>query len=131
MTMKTSKEQRKQLERENRSYPLSLVQLPRDEWLHLAINRMIEVWRSRHFLVQIFQECDNVIRLTVCRTAHSGADWQAEISWDTLQRLKRECGFADEFAVEIFPAEIDLVNVANMRHLWVLPEPPPFAWRRA
>lgn len=33
-------------------------------------------------------------------------------------------------AVEIYPAERDIVNVANMRHLWVLPERLPFGWRR-
>ena len=129
--MQSTREQRRQLERDNQKYPVALVQIPREEWLHLARNRQTEVWRSREFLVQIFQERDHVIRLTVCRTTHNGSDWQAEISWDTLQRLKRECGFANEFAVEIFPAEVDLVNVANLRHLWVLPEPPPFAWRRA
>lgn len=33
-------------------------------------------------------------------------------------------------AGEVFPAESDVVNVANMRHLWLLREPPPFGWRR-
>ena len=71
--MKTSKEQRKQLERDNRRFPLSLLPLPREDWAHIAKYNQIEVWRSRHFLVQIFQQRDNIIRLTVCRTAHSGA----------------------------------------------------------
>ena len=33
-------------------------------------------------------------------------------------------------AVEVFPADDQVVNVANMRHLWVLPEPLPFAWEK-
>jgi hypothetical protein len=90
------------------------------------------LFRSRRFLVQVFAEDDGVFRLSVNRT-----DWSADtgkaldgIGWDQLQRLKTEAGFGAQWAVEIFPAEADVVNVAPMRHLWVLPEPPPFAWRR-
>ena len=32
--------------------------------------------------------------------------------------------------MEVYPRTADLVNVANMRHLWVLPELLPFAWRK-
>jgi hypothetical protein len=35
------------------------------------------------------------------------------------------------WAVEIYPADGDVVAVANMRHLWLLPEAPAFAWRGA
>jgi hypothetical protein len=36
----------------------------------------------------------------------------------------------DRFAVEIYPENINTVNVANMRHLWVFPvgERLGFAW---
>jgi len=36
----------------------------------------------------------------------------------------------DADAIEIFPADMDVVNVANMRHLWVMAEPVEFAWRK-
>jgi hypothetical protein len=70
-------------------------------------------------------------RLTICRTTvdPSAARWLEGIGWDDLQRLKRECGRGERWAVEIFPADSEVVNVANMRHLWVLPEAPSFAWR--
>jgi hypothetical protein len=32
-------------------------------------------------------------------------------------------------AVEVYPPAGDVVNVANMRHLWVLRDRLPFAWR--
>jgi hypothetical protein len=35
----------------------------------------------------------------------------------------------DKDAVEIYPADKDIVNVANMRHLIVLPAPFPYTWR--
>ena len=56
--------------------------------------------------------------------------WKDGISWDALQEIKSAVGYGDRDAVEIFPAQKDLVNVANMRHLWIVPESIPFAWRR-
>ena len=29
-----------------------------------------------------------------------------------------------------YPADRDVVNVASLRHLWVLDEPPTYAWRK-
>ena len=46
-----------------------------------------------------------------------------------LQEIKNTIGYKDKFAVEVYPAENDIVNVANMRHLWVLPKPLGFEWR--
>lgn len=44
--------------------------------------------------------------------------------------MKAEIGRGDLFAVEIFPPDVDIVNIANMRHLWVVPaEMVPFAWK--
>lgn len=89
------------------------------------------LWRSRKFFVMGHHEQGGIVRLSIQRTS-VGADarWQDGISWDDLQRIKSEAGYGERDAVEVFPADADTVNVANMRHLWVLPEPLPFAWRR-
>ncbi len=50
--MTPTREQRRQLERDNQKYPLTLVQIPKEEW-PLPSSRISEVWRSREFLVQI------------------------------------------------------------------------------
>jgi hypothetical protein len=104
--------------------------VPAIEWDHIKSMgvKRIEVWRSRDFLVQVFAEKDGVERLTICRTSPDGNDWEDRIAWDDLQRLKRECGRGERDAVEIYPADRDLVNVANMRHLWVTPTNIPFKW---
>ena len=47
-----------------------------------------------------------------------------------MQAIKREVGLGDYMGVEIYPAERDVVNVANMRHLWVLRDPLPFGWKK-
>lgn len=93
---------------------------------------LIEVWRSRDYLVQIFKEPPPVVaRISINRTSISGDRWTDNISWDELQRVKNECGFAGLDAVEIYPNQEDVVNVANIRHLWVLAVRLSFAWRKS
>lgn len=93
-----------------------------------------KVFRSREFLVQVFDETQHgaVSRLTINRTElDDRGEWRAGISWDELQRIKHCCGYGHCDAVEVFPKEIDVVNVSNMRHLWVVPDDClKFAWRK-
>ncbi len=42
-------------------------------------------------------------------------------SWGDLQRIKNELTGPERVAVEVYPAETDLVDDANIYHLWVLP----------
>lgn len=122
------------LANENRRWPVELRAIPRDEWPGRGDQneRVLAVLRSRDFLVQVYAEPDGVVRLSVNRAALDlkTGRWRDGITWDELQRLKFEAGYGDRFAVEVFPATDDVVNVANVRHLFVLPEPPAFAWRR-
>jgi hypothetical protein len=125
--------QRKEIERENRRWPEQLQSIPKDEWPAdpFEVAPRFAMHRSRRFLVQCFRD-NGFVRLTVNRT-----DWDERakafrdgISWDDLQRLKAEAGYADAWAVEIYPPELEIVNVAPMRHLWLLPEAPAFCWLR-
>lgn len=43
-------------------------------------------------------------------------------SWADMQRIKNELIGEKRIAIEVFPAQEDLVDDANMAHLWVLPE---------
>lgn len=128
-----SKAQLQFLRETNRTYPEHLVRIPVEDFppdFALAKRPPVELWRSRKFLVQVFAEKSAVERLTVCRTQITGKTWLPGISWDELQQLKRECGRGEVWAVEIFPPESELVNVENMRHLFVTYDAPTFAWRR-
>ena len=122
--------QRKQLERDNRKYTPTLAPIEIPPGVRLAPG-CFKVMRSRTFLVVVFStKCPDVIRLSVNRTTHDGISWGDNISWDELQQLKREAGYGDKDAVECFPRDADVVNVANMRHLFVfLTENPPYFWR--
>lgn len=127
------KQARRELAIANAKQPPVLKQVPREEWAYKSDDpKRIEVWRSNKFLAQVFAEEGNVLRVSVCRTELSpqGNRWSDGIAWEELQQVKREIGRGDKWAVEIYPADIDTVNVANMRHLWLLSEAPAFAWRR-
>lgn len=123
--------------RDRRAHAASMAQLPtnltpvsRDRWpLGYDNEHRREVWLSCDFCVQVFDENENIVRLSVNRTGIGpGGRWLGEISWDELQDVKRQIGLGEHYAVEIYPRDQDLVNVANMRHLWVLMEPLPIGW---
>lgn len=89
-----------------------------------------EVWRSKDYLAQIFRD-GNQVRVSINRTHQpNGQDWAEGISWDALQQIKNEIGRGDTWAVELYPADDEVVDDANMRHLWLLDAPPDFGWRR-
>jgi hypothetical protein len=132
--MQTTRAQRRQLAIENAAWPVELAQVPRDNWPAMSLippeRQPIEVWRSRGYLVQIYAEQNGIERLSILRTVYNRDGALDGIPWEVLQRLKSECGRGALDAMEIYPADGDVVNVANMRHLWVLPVPIPFAWRK-
>lgn len=133
MTITTTREQRRQLERDNAKRPTCLQEIPRSEWPPMPEGRstLIRVFRSRDFLVQEFAGSGPVlVRLSINRTTLQSGRWVDGVSWDELQSLKTEVGYGDLDALEVYPAAVDVVNVANVRHLWVMAEPVPFAWRR-
>jgi hypothetical protein len=127
--MDMTRAERRQLFRENQKWPVVLRKIPRKDWPDAVPPTCLEVWRSRDFLLQVHHDGD-MVRLTVCRSTMNGASWVDGISWDELQQLKRECGRGMCDALEVYPSDPDVVNVANMRHLWIPSAPVPWAWRK-
>lgn len=118
------------LVQENRQYGSTL------QRIDLPINApadVVELWRSARFLVQVYRPEKGAQRISVNRTAIDTVTgrWLDGISWEDLQRIKREIGRGELDAVEIYPPDTDMVNVANMRHLWILEYSLPYAWRKA
>jgi hypothetical protein len=127
----TTREQRRQLARDNAKRSAILTPIPREQWPDLAGMKKMPyaVWRSRDFLVQCFAERDGVSRLSVARAeVGSNGRWVDGISWDDLQTVKRQVGLRDYYAIEVYPKDSEIVNVANMRHLWVLRDPLDIGW---
>lgn len=134
MSIVTTRDQRRQLERDNAKLPKHLTIVPRDEWPRVALHDpdLLAVWRSRTFLVQKFKAPPPaLVRLSINRTTLSGDRWNDNITWDELQAIKNEIGFFAQDAVEVYPPMRDVVNVANIRHLWIMAEPLGFAWRKS
>lgn len=126
----------KYLQEENARWPEHLRLWPREEWPDgpmRASKSLLSVYRSRTYLVQVFNEAAPVlVRLSVNRTAITPkGGWQQDIPWEDLQRLKREAGYGEFDAVEVYPSDRDVVNVANMRHLWIMAQPLAFKWTSA
>ena len=93
----------------------------------------ISAWRSRRFLATLWRETNGHERLTINRVEINTATgaWKEGIGWETLQRIKRECGLGERACIEIYPPDSELVNDAPMRHLWLLNSPPDQMWTRA
>ena len=117
-----------------KKYPAHLVEVPPEEWPHGSSITRNALWRSREYLVQEFAESTALVlvRLSISRTQiDKKGGWSQDIAWEDLQRLKGEAGYGGFDALEVYPADKDVVNVANMRHLWVMRDRVPFAWRSA
>lgn len=115
---------------ENKKHSDRLEMVARCEWPYEQPG-MFGLFRSKKYLVQVFHEKSDIIRLSVCRTdINNQGQWLDNISWEDLQEIKNQCGFGQNEAVEIYPPEKDVVNVANMRHLWVLPASLGFSWKK-
>lgn len=106
-----------------------LAPVPRASWPHHADPFRVEVWLSSGFLAQVFTEGSGVLRVSVNRLATAKGAWVDGISWDELMEVKRQIGRGQEYAVEVLPRDDDIVNVAQMRHFWILPEH-IVGWRR-
>lgn len=102
--------------------------VPRAEWPEHTGRAVVQgVWRSQRFLAVTYAEHNT--RLSVNRTEiATGGRWVDGITWDELMQVKGECGFADRWAVEVYPPDRHVVDVANIRHLWLLDCAPAFAW---
>lgn len=123
-----------------RTLPASLVSVPERDWPARRGRESypVAVWASRYYLVQRYDEPAlngvELRRLTVSRTSartlNGQARWDQDIPWEDLQRCKRETGHGDWYGLELYPRDRDVVNVANMRHLWLLAEPLGIGWFR-
>jgi hypothetical protein len=112
--------------------PDKLTLLPAEDMPHTDPSPVL-VFQSNKYLVQVFQEDSfeypHLKRLSICRVKLGKVGrWQDGLTWDELQEIKRQCGYGDWYGVEVYPRDCDVVNVANLRHLWVMPEPLHIGW---
>jgi hypothetical protein len=85
-------------------------------WLR-QINR---VWSNGWLVVLVRTIETTALGLAVEHAAFRTA-MQSELSWREKQRMKNEIFGADRMGVEVFPQTADLIDAADMYHLWVFP----------
>ena len=136
MNSKQLKIARKQMAIENKRWPKDPISLPVSSWPKVDEpngDARFAVYRSSDFLIQLFHvksPSQAMVRMTVNRTTLGmDGDWKGDITWDELQALKHWIGYGDLWAIEIYPPADSTVDVANMRHLWLLYEAPDFGWK--
>ena len=134
--VEVNRQQRRQLQHEQhahvRQLPERLTLIPRDEWPTVT-PMPIKAWLCRRYVVQLYDAANAtypaLLRLSVNRSrVSSGGGWKAEITWDELQAIKREIGYGHWYAVEVYPPDANVINVANLRHQWRLPTPLEIGW---
>ena len=125
---KLPRKQRQIMKRQAESRSTQFRPAPRSEWPIQDNPDRKKVWVNNQYLVQEFKEGRNT-RLSINRTQlQPDGHWKQEISWDDIQSIKNQLGYGNRYAIEIYPREQDVVNVANMRHLWVLCTPLKIGW---
>lgn len=129
---------RREFQAQQRALPRTFIAATEDEINEVVTdsNRPLAVWKSRDFLVQMFEDVimagtedeESFHRLSIarCELTNEG-EWRDGITWDELMEIKRGIGMQDFWAVEIFPPDGDVVNVTNMRQLFICRQP-AFAW---
>lgn len=141
--MTLNRHQRRAMQKEQHAFvkeqrlPAVMTPIPTHEWpLSLRVEGReapLIIWRSNKYLAQLWRETNpdypDLQRLSVCRiTTNSKLGWNDGLTWDELQQIKRECGYGDFYAVEVYPPDDEVVNVKNFRHLWLLVEPLSIGW---
>lgn len=132
MNRKTRRDNKRELRKNSLDLFHELRELPPEMWYEQVskIPEYLEkVYLSRSFLVQVYVEPDKPDRLSICRNGvDKDGNWLEHITWEELQHIKNSVGYSDYDCIELFPKECDVVNVANMRHLWAVGQI-DFVWR--
>lgn len=96
-----------------------------------------EIKRIRKFIAEVNQRFgekfveiprEEIGRCQYGTTIKDDGSFDDGISWDRIQQIKSAVGFGDYWGLEVFPTDKTLVNVSNIRHIWLFEERPPFAW---
>ncbi len=92
---------------------------------HAALNpgsafRPDQVFQNPKYVVQIFND-RKVIGRPARQVMIRRSDSAPIYSWSDMQRIKNEIFGEEVEALQMFPKESELVDVANLYWMWVLP----------
>lgn len=76
---------------------------------------------ANHDIADLSDLCPSVTEVTEFEDiGHLMIAHDGRVTWDELQAVKTAIWGADARAIEVYPAEGNIVNSANVRHLWRL-----------
>ena len=96
--------------------------VPTADWPEAHEYAAQAVWCNKHFLVieGLTQESKTLGTLRhLCVRPHDGL----HPGWGALQTIKNDLIGRESWAMEVFPPEFQLVDDANMYHLWIITDP--------
>lgn len=78
------------------------------------------IWQNNIYIVQVFLEVNEwgLMEKTMIRRN----DTAPIHDWKVFQRIKNEIFGEERTALEVYPRESNLIDVANIYWLWVLPD---------
>lgn len=91
--------------------------VPGDGWCKLVR----QAWRNKVFAVLVRPEANGIKHLAVSSLTGTRPTW-----WE-MQRIKNEIAGEPATAVEVYPPQSEIVDGADMFHLWVMPSALPFS----
>lgn len=80
------------------------------------------VWRNKKFTVMVWNLPAGK-KLSISRNTWDSHTrrYTDGITWDEIMEIKRCCGFGERNAIEFYPPDSEVINIANVRHIWLLP----------
>ena len=125
-----NREQRRALEKAKRmliaTYPETLEKVPEND-PNLPYTShpqdLDSIWRSKKYTVMVWNVPAGK-KMTISRNewdSHTGR-YKDSILWDEIMEIKRQIGFGEQNAIEFYPPDSEVINIANVRHIWLLPK---------
>lgn len=129
-----NREQRRALEKVKRqliaSYPDTLEIVPENDpnLPYSSHPQDIEhIYRSKKYTVILWKQGIDHTLLLGQKFSISRNEWDSKdrrykdgLTWDEIMDIKREMGFGERTAIEYYPADSEVVNLANMRHIFLI-----------
>lgn len=96
-------------------------ELPYSEVSRVGDGKMVRpdrIWKSNHYSVQFYKKERSYFGVLMDKLMIRRHDAEPIREWHVLQKIKSEILGDEAMAIQVFPAESELVDVANMYWLF-------------
>lgn len=84
---------------------------------------ILEIWRSKKYLVIVWKVPAGK-KLSISRQEWDSKErrYKDGITWDEIMEIKHDIGMGNKTGIEFFPADDEVINLGNVRHIWIVPD---------